>query len=74
MTNFNHVKLRYIEHMQFSNQTFVSQQSTLMVAKNPNNSHYLNLSIYLPTIILAIIQYTPNMTVPYKSTKICWLA
>ena len=33
----------------------VIQQSTLVVAKDPNISHYLNLSIYLPTIIRAII-------------------
>ena len=33
----------------------VSQPSTNVVAKDPNISHYLNLLIYLPTIILAII-------------------
>ena len=33
----------------------VSQPSTIVVAKDPNISHYLNLSIYLPTSILAII-------------------
>ena len=27
----------------------------LVVAKDPNIAHYLNLSIYLPSIILAII-------------------
>ena len=32
------------------------------------------LSIYLPTIIIAIIWYIPNMTVPHKWTKSCWLA
>ena len=38
----------------------VSQQSTLGVAKHRNISHYLNLLIYLPTIILAISWYTPK--------------
>ena len=33
----------------------VSQQNTLVVTKDPNISHYLNLSVYLPMIILAII-------------------
>ena len=56
MINFNHVKLRYIEPCNFlTKRALVSQQSTLAVAKDPNIAHYLNLSIYLPTIILAII-------------------
>ena len=33
----------------------MSQQSMLVVAKDPNISHYLNLPIYLQTITLAII-------------------
>ena len=54
--NFNHIKLRYIEPCNFlTKRALVSQQSTLVVAKDPNISHYLNLPIYLPTIILAII-------------------
>ena len=54
--DFNHVKLRYIEPCNFvTKRALVSQQSTLVVAKDPSTSHYLNLSIYLPTIILAII-------------------
>ena len=73
--NFNHIKLRYIEPCNFlAKHILVSQPSTLVVAKDPNISHYLNLSIYLPTIILSIIWYTPNMTAPHKWTKICWLA
>ena len=73
--NFNRVKLRYIEPCNFlTKPALASQQSTLVVAKDPNISHYLNLSIYLPTIILAIIEYKPNATVPHKWTKICWLA
>ena len=56
MINFNHVKLRYIELSNFlTKRALVSQQSTLVVAKDPNISRYLNLSIYLPTIILAIV-------------------
>ena len=54
--NFNHVKVRYIEPYNFlTKRALVSQPSTLAVAKDPNISHYLNLSIYLPTLILAII-------------------
>ena len=54
--NFNHVKLRYTEWCNFlTKRALVSQQSTLVVAKDPNILHYLNLSIYFPTIILAII-------------------
>ena len=34
---------------------FVSQQRTPVVAKDPNILHYLNLSIYLPMVIRAII-------------------
>ena len=56
MINFIHVKLRYIGPRNFlTKRALVSQQSTLVVAKDPNASHYLNLSIYLPTIILVII-------------------
>ena len=55
MINFNHVKLRYIEPCNFlTKRALVSQQSTLVVAKDANISHYLNLSIYMPTITLAI--------------------
>ena len=56
MINFSHVKLRYIEPCNFlMKRDLVSQQSTLVVAKDPNISHYLDLSIYLSTIILAIL-------------------
>ena len=56
MINFDHVKLRYIEPCNFlTKRAFVRQQSTLVVAKDPNILHFLNLLIYLPTIILAII-------------------
>ena len=48
--------MRYIEPCNFlTKRALVSQQNMLMVAKDPNISHYLNLSIYLPMIILAII-------------------
>ena len=54
--NFNNVKLRHIEPCNFlTKRALVSQPSTLVVAKDPNISHYLNSSIYLPTIIPAII-------------------
>ena len=54
--NFNHVKLGYNEPCNFlTKRALLSQQSTLVVAKDPNISLYLNLSVYLPTIILAII-------------------
>ena len=33
----------------------MSQPSMLVVAKEPNISYYLNVSIYLPTIIIVII-------------------
>ena len=53
--NFDHVKLRYIEPCNFpTKRALVSQQSALVVVKDPNISHYLNVSIYLPTIIFAI--------------------
>ena len=56
MINFNRVKLRYIEPCNFlTKRALVSQQSTLVVAKDPNISHYLNLSIYLQSITLAMI-------------------
>ena len=56
LINLNYVNLRYIELCNFlTKRALVSQPNTLMVAKHPNISHYLNLSIYLPTIILAII-------------------
>ena len=54
--NLNQVKLRYIDPCNFlTKRALVSQQSMLVVAKDPNILHYLNYSIYLPTIILAII-------------------
>ena len=56
MIYFNHVKLGYIEPCNLlTKRALVSQQCTLVVAKDPNISHYLNLSIYLQTITLAII-------------------
>ena len=54
--NFNHVKLRYIEPCNFLiKRASVWEPNILVVAKDPNISHYLNLSVYLPKIILAII-------------------
>ena len=56
MVDFNLTKLRYIEPCNFlTKRALVSQPSALVVAKDPNISYYLNLSNYLPTIILAII-------------------
>ena len=75
MINFNQVKLRYIEPCNFlTKRSLVSQPSMLVVAKDPNISQYLNLSIYLPTIIHPITKYTPNMTAPHKWAQICRLA
>ena len=54
--SFKHVKLRYIEPCNFlTKRALVSQTSTLVVAKDPTIAHYLNLSIYLQTINVAII-------------------
>ena len=75
MIYFNHVKLKYIETQNVrTKRALVSKPSTLLAPKDPNISYYLNLSLYLPTIILAIIQYIPNMTVPHKWTRIRWQA
>ena len=52
----NRVKLRYIETCNFlTKRALVSQQITIVVAKDTYILHYLNLSIYLPTIVFAII-------------------
>ena len=73
--NFIHLKLRYTNPCNFlTKRALVSQPSTLMVAKDSKISHYLNLSIHLPTIILPIILNTPNMIVPHKWTQIWWLS
>ena len=54
--NFNHVKLRYNEPCNFlTKHALVSQQSTLVVAEDPNISNHLNLAVYLPMIIRVII-------------------
>ena len=54
--NFIHEKLRYTEPGNFLiKRALVSQPSTLVVARDSNISHYLNLSTYLPTSVLAII-------------------
>ena len=61
--NFNHVKLRYMEPCNFlTKRALVSQPSTIVVAKDPNISHYLNLSIYLPTIRLSLPLYDTHPT------------
>ena len=52
----NRVKLRHIETSNFlTKHALVSQQNTIVVTKDIYILHYLNLSIYLPTIIFAII-------------------
>ena len=54
--NNNHLKTRYTELCNFlTKRAWVSQQCTLVVAKDPNISHYLNSWAYLLMIILAII-------------------
>ena len=56
MKNNNNLKPRYTEPCNFlTKRAWVSQQSTLVVAKDSNISHYLNSWAYLVTIILAII-------------------
>ena len=53
---FYHSKLRYTEPWNFlTKRALVSQQSTIVVAKDSNISHYLNLLVNSPTIILLII-------------------
>ena len=42
----------------------VSRQNTFAVVKDFNPLQYLTLSIYSPKIILAILWYTPDRTVP----------
>ena len=52
----NHLKPRYPEPCNFlTKRAWVSQQCTLVVAKDSNISHYLNSLAYLVMIILAII-------------------
>ena len=54
--NNNHLKPRYTEPCNFlTKRARVSQQCTLVVAKDSNISHYLNSWAYLVMIILAII-------------------
>ena len=54
--NNNHLKPRYTEPCNFlTKRAWVSQQCTLVVAKDSNISHYLNSWAYLVMIILAII-------------------
>ena len=54
--NFYHLKLRYTDPGNlFTKRALVSQPSTLMVGKDSNILHYLNLSINSPMIILPII-------------------
>ena len=49
--NCNHSKMRYTDPCNFlTKRALVSQQSTLVVAKDSNISHYLNLSINSPKI------------------------
>ena len=68
--HFNQLKLRYVDPCYFLTKgALVSQPTTLVVAKDSNISHNLNLTMFLPMIILAIIWYTPNMIVLYKCTQ-----
>ena len=54
--NNNHLKKRHTELCNFlTKRAWVSQQCTLVVAKDSNISHYLNSWAYLVMIILAII-------------------
>ena len=62
----------YMQPVQFSQQTWHwwAEKNTPVVANDSDISHDLNWSMNLPTIIVAIIQYTPNMIVPHKLTQI----
>ena len=72
---FNHLKLKYTDPWNFlTTRTLASQPCALVDAKGSNISHYLNSSIYLSTIILAIVLCIPNMIVPYTWTSIWWLS
>ena len=54
--NFNQLKMWYTDPCNFlTKRALVSQPSTLAVAKETDISHYLNLSINSPTIVLPII-------------------
>ena len=75
MQTFNHLKLRYTHPRNFlAGHALLSQPSTLVVAKDSNILHYLNLSMFLPKNVLAIVWYTPNMIVPHNWTQIWQLA
>ena len=66
MINFNHVKLRYIETCNFfTKRALVSQQSMLVVGKDPNILHYLNL------IYQSICQ---RLSLPIYNTHPTWLS
>ena len=52
----NHLKLKYTEPCNFlTKRALVGQPSALVDAKDSNISHYLNLLINSPTIILPIV-------------------
>ena len=54
--NFDHSKLRYRDPCNFlTKHALVSQQSTIVVAKDSNISQYLNVLINSPTFIILII-------------------
>ena len=54
--SFNDLKLRFIDPCNFlTKRALVRQPSKLLVDKDSNISHYLNLSINKPMIILPII-------------------
>ena len=56
MNNNNYLKPRYTEPCNFlTKRAWVSQQCTLVVAKDSNILHYLNSWAYLVMIIFAII-------------------
>ena len=70
----NHFKLSYTNPCNYlTKRASVNQPSMFANAKDSKISNYLNLSMYLPTIIIAIIKYTPNMIIPTKWTQICSL-
>ena len=53
--NIIHLKLWYTDSNFLTKRALVSRPSTVVVTKDPNVSHFLNLSTYSPIVILPII-------------------
>ena len=63
-------KVRWNDPRNFlTKRALLSQQGTLVVAKDSNILHNLNLSIYSPMVVVVIISFTPNMIISHKWTQ-----